>query len=220
MQGARAGLFRYRISGATGVSSVTIGQRIESLNAAPLAESVAMLSVDIANTLLTAVTWAAYSANAADSWTARTLIATGIFTVSSTITRCSAAITLPQAASNGIEIVFSVGAQTSGTWTIGDAQLEPGSVATPFERRPIGMERALCQRYFIVGVTPAALNPLGTTANISVPVSLPTVMRTTPVASALGVTLSFSNPSSLTFLGNVAGGSWTGNAAFQASAEL
>jgi hypothetical protein len=27
-------------------------------------------------------------------------------------------------------------------------QLEPGSVATPFEQRPIGTELALCQRYF------------------------------------------------------------------------
>jgi len=32
-------------------------------------------------------------------------------------------------------------------------QLEPGSVATPFERRPIGTELALCQRYYQVSAT-------------------------------------------------------------------
>lgn len=35
---------------------------------------------------------------------------------------------------------------TSGTFT--QVQLEPGSVATPFEQRPIGTELALCQRYY------------------------------------------------------------------------
>ena len=34
----------------------------------------------------------------------------------------------------------------SGTFSL--AQLEPGSVATPFEQRPIGTELALCQRYY------------------------------------------------------------------------
>ena len=31
-----------------------------------------------------------------------------------------------------------------------DVQLEPGTVATPFERRPIGTELALCQRYYSI----------------------------------------------------------------------
>lgn len=42
----------------------------------------------------------------------------------------------------------------SGHWTItvpntaNNIQLEEGSVATPFEQRPIGLELSLCQRYF------------------------------------------------------------------------
>jgi hypothetical protein len=76
------------------------------------------------------------------------LISTGTFTVTSTLTRYSTNITIPAAATTGIEIELSVAAQISGTWNIGNWQLEFGSVATPFEQRPIGMELALCQRYF------------------------------------------------------------------------
>jgi hypothetical protein len=78
----------------------------------------------------------------------RTLIATGTFTVNSTVTRYNANISVPAAATTGIEIVLTVGAQTSGTWTIGNVQLEAGTVATPFERRSYGQELALCQRYY------------------------------------------------------------------------
>ena len=38
--------------------------------------------------------------------------------------------------------------QQSGTFDIAQVQLEEGSVATPFELRPIGTELALCQRYY------------------------------------------------------------------------
>ena len=143
----------YRITGASGCTSIGLGQRIESLNSYDLAGTTATLSVSLANSLLTTVTWTAYYANTLDSFgtlasPTRTQIATGTFTVNSTVTRYSTNISVPAAASTGIEIVFTVGAQTSGTWTITNVQLEAGTVATAFERRSYGQELALCQRYF------------------------------------------------------------------------
>jgi len=45
--------------------------------------------------------------------------------------------------------------QQSGTFDIAQVQLEEGSVATPFEQRPFGLELSLCQRYYChVRVTP------------------------------------------------------------------
>lgn len=38
--------------------------------------------------------------------------------------------------------------QQSGTFDIAQVQLEEGSVATPFEQRPYGLELSLCQRYY------------------------------------------------------------------------
>ena len=40
------------------------------------------------------------------------------------------------------------GIQQSGTFDIAQVQLEEGSVATPFENRPFGLELSLCQRYY------------------------------------------------------------------------
>ena len=47
---------------------------------------------------------------------------------------------------------FTLPANTNATvrivGVVSQFQLEPGTVATPFEHRPIGLELALCQRYF------------------------------------------------------------------------
>jgi hypothetical protein len=70
-------------------------------------------------------------------------------------------------------------------WYITGVQLEVGSVATPFERRPYGMELALCERYYqllhyFIGT--------GTTSTrINTSVQFRTEMRATPTLGQTGV---------------------------------
>jgi hypothetical protein len=142
-----------QVTGAASVTAVGIGQRIEQLNSYDLAGQTCTLSVSIANSVLTTVTWTASYATTADTFgtigtPTKTQIATGTFTVSSTLTRYTANISVPAAATTGVEILFTVGAQTSGTWQVGNVQFEAGSIATPFERRLFPQEMNLCMRYF------------------------------------------------------------------------
>lgn len=199
--GAVANTFRYQFTGAASVTAIGFAQRIEALNSADLAGTTATLAVDISNSLLTTVTWTAYYANTADTFgtlasPTRTQIATGTFTVSSTVTRYSTQISIPSAATTGIEIVFTVGAQTSGTWVIGNCQLESGTVATPFERRLFPAELMMCQRYCFAlsGVSTAGDNNafiigpgvFNTTTNAYITGQYPVRLRTNATLTLTG----------------------------------
>jgi hypothetical protein len=82
--------------------------------------------------------------------------------------------------------------QQSGTFDIAQVQIEAGSVDTPFERRPIGAELALCQRYYrtlgeIVfnGATLNSANSRGTWILGGSMRAQPTVTFTTTAGSAV-----------------------------------
>ena len=48
----------------------------------------------------------------------------------------------------GAGLTVNLAATVGNTWQIAGVQLEIGTVATPFEHRPIGMELNLCKRYY------------------------------------------------------------------------
>jgi hypothetical protein len=144
---------RYQFNGAVGVTGIGIGQRIEAANTRDLAGRECRLSVSMANSLLTTVTWQVFYANTADTFgtlaaPTRTPIASGTIGVNSTYNRYDVGFTVPSAATTGLEVVFSVAGQTSGTWVVGQVQLEPGDRVTPFEQRPTQIDDLACKRYF------------------------------------------------------------------------
>jgi hypothetical protein len=137
-----------QITGAAGNTAVQCSQKIESKNIADLAGSTVTLSAYLSNSVNTSAYWYAYYANSVDNFTAITQIATGTFTVNSTLNQYSVQISLPANAANGVQFVLGSATQTSGTFKVGNVQLEKGVTATSFDYRPYGTELALCQRYY------------------------------------------------------------------------
>jgi len=200
--GTGADKYYLSISRPSSLNALIIAQRIEAINSYDLAGKTVTLSFRAA--ILggyTSLSWKASYANTTDSFGSfssptKTQIATGNVTVGSSFNSYSATFTVPSAATTGIEISFyntniSIDATTL---RISNVQLELGSVATPFEQRPIGTELALCQRYYQNIVTPNATTDFNglmvreSTTQAQASVYLPVSMRITPalVGSYLG----------------------------------
>lgn len=184
---------RFQITGAASVTAVGVGQRIETNNSYDLSGQTVTLSVNMSNSLLTNVTWTASYANTSNTFgtigtPTKTQISTGTFTVNSTLTNYSTQINIPAAATTGIEVLFTVGAQTSGTWVIGNAQLELGNAASSFEVVDYGTELLMCQRYYSKTDALGIGTGVGGGTALYMSIQYPVVMRATPTALVAGTT--------------------------------
>jgi hypothetical protein len=127
-----------------------------------------------------------------------TYVVTNASMNTSTFTQFSTTFSVPaNSAALGFKIELSAtqAGATNAYFDVTDVQVEIGSIATPFEHRPYGMELALCLRYFykITNNTSGyiyipgggrAIN--GTYGDYSVP--LPVPMRAQPVLSYSSLT--------------------------------
>ena len=90
-------------------------------------------------------------------------------------------------ATGGVSVIGTLNA----TWYITGVQLEVGSVATPFERRPYTTELQLCQRYYyqISYATSSQTSIIGFSRGPTVcyfNLTNPIIMRTTPTVAFTG----------------------------------
>jgi hypothetical protein len=144
-----------------GTTNAGLGQRIESLNAAPLVNKTCTLSarVTFLSGINTSMTWAVYYPQTKDTYADRStdpqnrvLIATGTWTENDAYddNRFSSQVNIPQEGDRGIEIVFSFPQGGRILTYIWDVQFEAGAEATPFDNRSVALELLLCQRYLEV----------------------------------------------------------------------
>ena len=213
--------YAYKFTGATSNTLVGFGQRIEQINSYDLASGAVTVSAYMSASTNTTITWYLYGpSSTADTFgtiasPTVTQIATGTFSVTGSRTQFTATISAASMVgfNKGLELRFvaASGLGNAVTWTIDSAQLEAGSVATPYERRLYGQELTLCQRYY-----QKLTAPLGQTQNASNPytgtVAFRTTMRAAPtldagatfaVGSGLAGTVAFSgvgsNPTNTDF---------------------
>ena len=145
---------RVTFTGAASTTAIYLLQRLESRDTNRLKGKTVTFSCEISNSLLTSVIWEVFRPTTTNdvhgtiATPTQTLIASGTFTVNSTLTRYSATFALPDLASRGLEIRLRVGAQTSGTWVISRLQLEEGSIATDFNCGDYSEELRKCFRYY------------------------------------------------------------------------
>lgn len=143
-----AGNYYLNVTGADSNTIAIVRHRIEAANIADLAGQTVTLSFVCSSTTATSVSVGCGYASAADNFTTVTSISSASKTITSTGTTYTVQIALPANAANGIELSFGLANFTSGTFSLTNVQLEGNTVNTPFERRPVGLELALCQRYY------------------------------------------------------------------------
>jgi hypothetical protein len=184
-----------RNSGNTSVDPLVLAQCIETANVRSLQGKTVTVSFKqrtsasiTAATILVTLTYGTgtdqgVNAARAGSWTGQGTLSGSFNTGSTTFTETSIQYAIPSTAT---ELQLNFAYTPTGTagandfFDIADVQLEVGPVATPFEQRPIGMELALCQRYYY-RISPAAASAVFSTGGYAATTTASALMTPFPV---------------------------------------
>lgn len=137
-----------QLNGASGITSWTFSQPIESLMTNDLVNKTVTLSFTLWGTVAGSLNAIVYSPTAVDTWPGGSVISSSPVSYGVTPVRYSVTYNAGALAARGLLLSFSGGAFISGSLFITDVQLELGSAATPFERLPPGVDQLLSQRYY------------------------------------------------------------------------
>lgn len=200
--------FNYLISaGVAGQTGLSFRQRIERGNIRDLAGKQVTLSFNFYTAGGTyAKSIIIYRANAENDFSAVTQIFSA--TPADTTARQSVTFTLPAEAANGVEVMFLVNnLNNSGhAAVLFEVQLEEGPVATPFERRPVGLELMMCQRYYQVALGLASMYASAGGIGCRGMFSFEVAMRITPTLLNAGAIVSINAGAPTLDSANIYGG--------------
>ena len=177
--------YAYKITGATGSTSVNYGQRIENVNVLDLNSQTVTVSLKLyASATISNVNITLFYCSGVNTGYGSTSASQPI-TVVSGLNTYSVNFTLPSAASNGFEcaIGFPSGIGNGVSVEITEIQLEVGEGASDFENLPYDVQLQRCLRYFnyMSGNNIHACHYGGSNSLVDVWFTVP--MRTTPTAT-------------------------------------
>ena len=141
--------YSLRLTGASGNTTATLGQRIEGINCIDLKNQNIAVSFKSKASSNKTITWTAFYANSENVFSSKTSIASGTLNITTTVNDYSFSFNGGANAGNGIAIEFSAGALGSTeTIDFDKMQFEKSAIATEFEVRSIENELNLCMRYY------------------------------------------------------------------------
>jgi hypothetical protein len=168
-----------RNSGNTSTAGMNATQSLESINSRDLAGQTVTLSFwarcgsnyssSGSNLVPVVYSGTGTDQSARGAVTGYSLVVSSNRTLTTSFQRFSVTGTIPSNANQIFVQFYYVPTGTAGTndfFDIMDVQLEPGTVATPFERRSFGQELALCQRYYEILSPISVMLPWGSGTQI------------------------------------------------------